>query len=75
MSNKKEVSDKLKTKPRELKAIEKGQKGFASQDEKNKIEAISERELKKLRMYEELFSKKEEEAERKRRLKEKRDLR
>jgi len=65
-------------KPRELKAIEKGELQFSSQIQRVKQlsdEKIDDREVKKMRMIESIFLKKEKEDERKKQLKEKRELR
>jgi len=65
-------------KPRELKAIEKGELQFSSQIQRVKQlsdEKIDDREVKKMRMIESIFLKKEMEDVRKKQLKEKRELR
>ena len=65
-------------KPRELKAIEKGEELFSSQIQRVKQlsdEVIDDREIKKMRMIESMFLKKEKEDERKKQLKERRELR
>lgn len=65
-------------KPRELKAIEKGEQLFSSQIQRVKQlsdEVVDDREIKKMKMIESLFLKKEREDERKKQLKERRELR
>lgn len=65
-------------KPRELKAIEKGEQQFSSQIQRVKQlsdEIVDDREIKKMKMIEFLFLKKDKEDERKKKLKEKKELR
>jgi hypothetical protein len=65
-------------KPRELKAIEKGEQQFSSQIQRVKQlsdEMVDDREIKKMKMIEFLFLKKDKEDERKKKLKEKKELR
>lgn len=79
------VGQSNKVKPRELKAIQKGYQQFFTQLDREKelksakvgekTDVAEDREMKKMRMYEEMFQKKAYEEERKRRLKENREIR
>ena len=81
------VGQSNKVKPRELKAIQKGYQQFQTSydrekeskqtkaGEKKETCVIEDREMKKMRMYEEMFQKKAQEEERKKKLKEKREIR
>ncbi len=65
-------------KPRELKAIEKGEQQFTSQIQRVKQlsdELVDDREIKKMKQIEGFFLRKEKEDARKKQLKEKRELR
>ena len=79
------VGQSNKVKPRELKAIQKGYQLFQTQLDREKEskqnksgekpDVLEDREMKKMRMYEEMFLKKAKEEERKQRLKERREIR
>lgn len=68
-------------KPRELKAIEKGEQELSSMMlQRGKLlsvsdELVDDREIKKMKMIESLFLKKDKEDERKKQLRERRELR